>query len=60
MREPAAKDGFRKIEDDWSNQWLSGGDKGKKSPSSLPKLDSAKFRTLGKVCCYGNCTLLYK
>ena len=59
MRELAAKDGGRKIEDEWLDQLSGGGDKDKKLPSSLPKLNNSKFRNLGKVCCYGNYTLLY-
>ena len=50
MRELSAKDGGSKIEDNWLDQWLGVYDKDKKLPSSqLPKLDSNKFRHLGKV-----------
>ena len=59
MKESAAKDGGRKIEDHWLDRWLGGGVKVNSPPSSLPKLDSTKFRNLGKVYCYGNCTLFY-
>ena len=54
-RKKNIKDGGSKMGSDWSG----GGDKDKKLPSSLPKLEASKFRNLGKVCCYGNCTSLY-
>ena len=54
-RKKNTKDGGSKMGSDWS----SGGDKDKKPPSNPPKLEASKFRNLGKVCCYSNCTLLY-
>ena len=54
-RKKNIKDGGGKMGGDWSG----GGDKDKKQPSSQPpKLDSNKFRILGKVCCHSNCILL--
>ena len=55
-RKKNIKDGSSKMGGDWS----SGGDKDKKPPSNPPKLDSAKFRNLGKVYCYGNFIHLLK
>ena len=51
-RKKNIKDGGSKMESDWSG----GGDKDKKPP---PKFEASKFRNLGKVCCYGNCMLVY-
>ena len=59
MRELSAKDGGSEIEDNWLDQWLGVYDKDKKLPSSQPpKLDSNKFRNLGKVCCYNTLATL--
>ena len=47
------KDDSSKIGGDWSGV----SDKDKKPVSSVPKLDSTKFRNLGKVHYHGNCSV---
>ena len=50
-RKKGTKDGSSKMGSDWS----SGSDKDKKTLSSQPKLDSTKFRNIGKVCYHSLC-----
>jgi len=49
-RKKGVKDSVSKMGDDWS----FGGDKDKKTLPSQPKLDSTKFRNIGKVHYHGN------
>ena len=51
-RKKSIKDGGSKMGGDWSG----GSDKDKKPVSSVPKLDSTKFRNLSKVH-HGNCSV---